>query len=379
MTQPVRMSMIGGGLDAFIGGVHRMASSLDGKFRLVSGVLSRDAKIATESGEAYGLDPSRAHTSLDAFLADESKRTDDKTELVSIVTPNHTHYAIAKACLEAGLNVLVEKPMTMTSGEAAELRDLARAHNLACIVMYNYTGYPMVREARARIASGEIGEIRKVFVEYHQGWLSTKAEDAGVPQAEWRTDPAQAGLGGALGDIGSHAENLVSFITGLAIESLCADLTSFVPGRALDDDASVLLRFAGGAKGVLTASQICAGEGNGFSVRLYGDKGGLRWRQESPEYLELLSLDGPTRTIARGGPGTGAVAEASGRIPVGHPEGFIEGFANIYRGAAALVRGEGGVLAEPVPGAEAGRRGVRFIELCVQSAQAGSKWVKWSD
>jgi len=376
MNHPVRMGMIGGGTDAFIGSVHRMAAALDGRHALVAGVLSRDAEIAKQSGEAYGLDPSRAYTTLDDFIAGETSR-DDRVELVSIVTPNFTHHAIARACLEAGFHVLVEKPMTMTSAEASELRDLAQSEGLACIVMYNYTGYPMVREARARIASGELGTIRKVFVEYHQGWLSTKAEAAGVVQAEWRTDPARAGLGGALGDIGSHAENIVSFMTGLSIESLCADLSSFVEGRQLDDDASVLLRFAGGSKGVLTASQICAGEGNGLSVRVYGDKGGLRWRQQSPEQLELLSLDGPASTIVRGGPAD--AQPTATRIPVGHPEGFIEAFANVYRGAADLVRGVESPLATLAPGAEAGRRGVRFIELCVESAGAGSSWVDWTD
>jgi predicted dehydrogenase len=378
MSRRVRMGMIGGGVDAFIGGVHRKAAALDGRLNLVAGVLSRDPETARASGEAYGLDPARAYTALDAFLEMESKR-EDGVELVSIVTPNFTHYEIAKACLDAGFHVLVEKPMTMTSGEAAELRDLAKAAGRACVVMYNYTGYPMVREARARVAAGELGPIRKVFVEYHQGWLATKAEAAGVVQAEWRTDPKRAGLGGALGDIGSHAENLTAFITGLEIDSLAAELTSFVDGRTLDDDASVLLRFKGGAKGVLTASQVCAGEGNGLSIRVYGEKGGLRWRQESPEQLELLSLDGPTKTIVRGGPGNGGPTMDAQRIPGGHPEGFIEAFANVYRGAADLVLGEGSSLAELAPDAEAGRRGVRFIELCVESAKRGSGWVEWAD
>ncbi len=382
---PVRYAMLGGGLDAFIGGVHRRAAALDGELTLVAGALSRDAQIARDSGAAYGLAPDRTYLSAEALIAGELGRDgDERAELISIVTPNFLHYEQARACLEAGFHVLVEKPMTMTSGEAAELESIARANGLACVVMYNYTGYPMVREARARCAAGEIGTVRKVFVEYHQGWLSAKVEAEGVPQAEWRTDPKRAGLGGALGDIGSHAENLTSFITGLEIESLSADLTSFVPGRALDDDASVLLRFAGGAKGVLTASQICAGEGNGFSIRVYGDKGGLRWRQEQPEALELLSLDEPTREIVRGGPGAGSDAAEGSRIPVGHPEGFIEAFGNIYRGAAELVRAarearDASSMGQLTPTAVAGRRGVRFIELCVKSAEQDSEWTPWSD
>jgi predicted dehydrogenase len=385
MSARIRMGMIGGGTDAFIGAVHRRAALMDGRFDLVAGCLSRDPEIAKASGEAYHLDPARAHTTLDAFLEDESRRDpSERVELISIVTPNHTHHPIAKACLEAGFHVLLEKPMTTTSREARELRDLAAERGLACVVMYTYSGYPMVREARARVRAGELGAIRKVFVEYHQGWLSTKAEDAGVAQAEWRTDPKQAGLGGALGDIGTHAEHLVSFIAGLEIESLCADLTSFVPGRALDDDASVLVRYEGGAKGVLTASQICAGEGNGLSIRIYGERGGLRWRQESPEVLELLPLDAPRQTVVRGGPGTGDAAQAASRIPVGHPEGFIEAFANVYAGAAEHVEGArtgaaGGTMIELTPEATAGARGVRFVELAVESARAGSTWVRWTD
>lgn len=376
--------MVGGGLDAFIGGVHRRAAALDSELKLVAGALSRDPDIARQSGEAYGLAPERTYETIEELIQSETALDPAiRVQLVTIVTPNFVHYEQAEACLRAGFHVLVEKPMTMTSAQAQQLRDLAAESKLVCAVMYNYTGYPMVREARARVAAGELGEIRKVFVEYHQGWLSSKVEEQGVQQAEWRTDPKRAGLGGALGDIGSHAENLTSFITGLEIESISADLTSFVPGRALDDDASVLLRFQGGAKGVLTASQICAGEGNGLSIRIYGSKGGLRWQQQTPESLELLSLDGPAREIVRSGPANGPAAEASSRIPVGHPEGFIEAFANIYRGIAELIQtkdsSDAGSLGSLVPDAEAGRRGVRFVELCVQSAQQQSAWTSWSD
>ena len=386
MNNPVRMAMVGGGPGAFIGRVHLHAASLDQRVRLVAGWLSRDPEKARQAGLGYGLDPDRAYASLEGLLEGESALPPERrAELISIVTPNHVHYDQARACLTAGFHVLVEKPMTMTSQEGVLLAELAREKGLVCSVMYNYTGYPMVREARERVRRGDLGTIRKVFVEYHQGWLSEKAEEQGVQQAEWRTDPARAGLGGALGDIGSHAENLVSFVTGLGIESLCADLTSFVPGRALDDDASVLLRFSGGAKGVLTASQICAGEGNGLTLRIYGDKGGLRWKQEQPERLDILPLNAPAQTIVRGGSDNSEHAAALSRIPVGHPEGFIEAFANIYKGTADLIRdgSQAGSRAGPhaglTPGAGEGARGVRFIELCVESAKAGSAWTDWSD
>lgn len=376
---PVRMGMVGGGLDAFIGAVHRRAVALDGELVLVAGCLSKDPRVARDSAEAYGIAADRGYTALDDMLEAESAKPDDeRVELISIVTPNHTHHPIAKACLEAGFHVLIEKPMTNTAAEAAELEQLAADRGLVCAVMYTYSGYPMVRRARELVGAGEIGAVRKVFVEYHQGWLSTKAEEAGVVQAEWRTDPERAGLGGALGDIGTHAQHLVRFITGLSIESLSAELTSFVPGRQLDDDASVLLRYTDGAKGVLTASQICAGEGNGLSIRIYGDKGGLRWRQETPEFLEILSLDGATQTITRGGPGTGTHATELSRIPVGHPEGFIEAFANIYRGAAARIRGRDGDIADLTPDANDGHIGVRFVELCVESARNDGTWTEWS-
>ncbi|MEM1422681.1 MAG: Gfo/Idh/MocA family oxidoreductase [Planctomycetota bacterium] len=375
---PVRLAMVGGGLDAFIGAVHRKAASLDGMFDLVAGCLSTDPEVCRASGEAYRIAPDRSYTSLDALIAGERTRPKhERAEVVSIVTPNHTHHAIAKACLTNGFHTLVEKPMTTTSAEAEELRDVADANDRVCAVMYNYSGYPMVRQAREMIASGAIGAVRKVFVEYHQGWLSTKAEDAGVAQAEWRTDPALAGLGGALGDIGTHAEHLARFVTGLEIASLSAELTSFVPGRALDDDAAVLLRFLSGAKGVLTASQVCAGEGNGLTLRVYGDAGALRWRQESPEHLEHLTLDGATRTITRGGPGTTDFTHALSRIPVGHPEGFIEAFANIYRGLADRVRGEGSDLAHLLPTATSGHTGVRFVEKCVESSKNDGAWTDW--
>ncbi len=377
---PLPFGMIGGGLDAFIGQVHRRAAQLDGTARLAAGALSIDPKIAKDSGAAYAIDDDRAYTSVDEMLERESAR-DDKLGFITIVTPNHTHHPLAMKCLHAGFNVVLEKPMTHTSGQAQEIADLARDKGLLCCVTHNYTGYPMVRHARELVRSGAIGDVRKVFVEYHQGWLATKVEDEGVQQAVWRTDPAKAGLGGALGDIGTHAENLAEFITGLRIESLCADLTSFVHGRELDDDAAVLIRYTDSmAKGVLTCSQVCVGEANGLAIRIYGTQGGITWRQEFPEQLTVSPLEGSPTTLSRGADGLSEIAELSTRTPGGHPEGFIEAFANLYLGVIDAVEAqrdgrEPGLLAQAIPTAGDGVRGVRFVETCVASAREGGKWV----
>jgi predicted dehydrogenase len=372
--------MVGGGVDAFIGAVHRLAAALDGRAQLVAGALSSTPQRSLDSAKALGLDPDRSYESYQQLIEREVARPEsERVDFVSIVTPNHLHHPVAKACLEAGLHIVCDKPFTMTSAQAAELRDLAARQNLVCAVTYNYTGYPLVREMRSLVTSGAIGRVRKVFAEYHQGWLATPLEETGMKQAAWRTDPERAGIAGALGDIGSHAENLVSFVTGLEIESLCADLTAFVPGRTLDDDASVLLRFKGGARGSLTCSQVCVGEENGLSLRVYADKGGLIWRQENPNLLELTSLDGDRRLITRGGERSHAANRAT-RLPPGHPEGFLEAFANIYRDACDAIearRAGQDVTANLIPTAADGLRGVRFVELCVRSAQEGSGWVPW--
>ncbi len=380
MTPPLRYAMVGGGVDAFIGAVHRLAAALDGRAQLVAGALSSTPQRSLDSAKALGLDPDRSYESYQQLIEREVARPEsERVDFVSIVTPNHLHHPVAKACLEAGLHIVCDKPFTMTSAQAAELRDLAARQNLVCAVTYNYTGYPLVREMRSLVTSGAIGRVRKVFAEYHQGWLATPLEETGMKQAAWRTDPERAGIAGALGDIGSHAENLVSFVTGLEIESLCADLTAFVPGRTLDDDASVLLRFKGGARGSLTCSQVCVGEENGLSLRVYADKGGLIWRQENPNLLELTSLDGDRRLITRGGERSHAANRAT-RLPPGHPEGFLEAFANIYRDACDAIearRAGQDVTANLIPTAADGLRGVRFVELCVRSAQEGSGWVPW--
>lgn len=382
MPPPLRYAMVGGGTDAFIGAVHRLAAALDGRARLVAGALSSTPQRSLDSAKALGLDPDRAYESYQQLIERESARPEsERVDFVSVVTPNHLHHPIVKACLEAGLHVVCDKPFTMTSAQALELRDLAARRNLLCAVTYNYTGYPLVREMRSIIASGILGPIRKVFAEYHQGWLATPLEQTGMKQASWRTDPERAGIAGALGDIGTHAENLVSFVTALEIESLCADLTAFVPGRTLDDDASVLLRFKGGAKGSLTCSQVCVGEENGLTLRVYAESGGLIWRQERPNLLEMTSLDGDRRLITRGGDRSPDATNAT-RLPPGHPEGFIEAFANLYRGVCDAIeaRRDGRNDASNLtPTADDGLRGVRFVERCVQSAQLGSGWISWDD
>jgi len=382
-TDPIRYAMVGGGIDAFIGAVHRKAIGLDGTATLVAGALSSTPERSRESGRRLGLPDDRAHATWRDLIDAESARAEgDRVDWVTIVTPNDSHFEIARACLDAGLSVVIDKPITRTSDEARALAKLARQRGLLCAVTYNYSGYPMVRHAAELVRSGAIGTVRKLFAEYHQGWLATRLEDQGVKQASWRTDPARAGLGGALGDIGTHAEHLVGFVTGLEIEHLCADLASMVPGRTLDDDASVMMRYRGGARGVLTCSQICVGRANGLSLRVYGPEGAVSWFQEDPERLHVASLDGSVRTVTRGMDGLSERASILDRIPPGHPEGFIEAFANIYRGVGERVRArregrEPGPLASEVPTAEDGWRGVRFVELCVASAKRGGAWVAW--
>lgn len=375
MSGALPYAMVGGGVGSFIGAVHRHALALDGRARLVAGAFSSTAERSKESGAALGVDPGRAYGSYQEMIAGESGRA-DRPAFVVIVTPNDTHYPIAKACLEGGFGVVCDKPFTITSGEARELGAIAKQRGLLCAVTYNYSGYPMVREARARVASGELGAVRKVFVEYHQGWLATALESGGQKQAAWRTDPKRAGIGGSLGDIGTHAEHLVRFVTGLDVESVCADLTSFVAGRALDDDASVLMRLSGGANGTLTCSQVCVGEANGLSIRVYGERGGLVWCQEQPEELAITRSDGSRTVFVRGSEGLSEHAGASTRLPSGHPEGFIEAFGNLYLGVFEAIGAEGdrGVLSDLLPTASDGALGVRFVEACVRSARDGTCW-----
>lgn len=381
MTERLSYAMIGGGIGAFIGEVHRRAISLDDRAMLVAGALSSTPEKSKQSAMQLRLDPYRSYGSYQELIERELAR-DDRVDFVSIVTPNDTHYPIARMALERGFHVVLDKPATHTTEQAEELAALARSQNLVCCVTYNYTGYPMARQARAMITAGELGTIRKVYAEYHQGWLASDLEASGQKQASWRVDPKRAGLGGALGDIGTHAENLLAFVTGLEIESLHACLNSFVPGRALDDDASVMMRCTNGAHAILTASQVCIGEGNGLSLRVHGDQGSLWWNQESPDELRVALLDQNPVTYSRGGPGLHEDAQISARIPQGHPEGYLEAFGNIYCGAidAIIAKRDGSVpsrLAQLIPTIDDGARGVRFIERCVESAKKNAQ-VDWA-
>ncbi|WP_208511584.1 Gfo/Idh/MocA family protein [Variovorax paradoxus] len=379
----LRYAMVGGGRDAFIGGVHRKAIALDAQIELVAGALSSDPAKARASGADLGLADARNHGDWQALLADELKRpAGERIDFVSIVTPNHVHYPVARAFVEAGFHVVCDKPLVHTREQADALVASVAAQGTVFGVTYNYTGYPMVRQARAMIRAGELGTLRKVVVEYNQGWLASQLEGTGNKQADWRTDPARSGAAGAIGDIGSHAENLVATLTGLEIESLCADLTAHVAGRQLDDDGSLLLRYQGGARGVLIASQISTGLENDLRVRIAGTLGTLEWHQEQPSRLLHLPHDGPLRVLTRGAPWLHESARRASRLPAGHPEGFIEAFANVYAGVAADIRARlEGRRADPLeadyPRVEDGARGVRFIERTVASARSDLKWTPW--
>ena len=378
----LQMGLVGGGEGAFIGAVHRMAAELDGRCQLACGVFSSDAAKSRQAGpDLYGIDPARSYGSVEEMLGAEASRpAEDRMDFVVVATPNHTHFPIAKAALEAGFHVMSDKPVTFDLAQAKELAAIVERSGLLFGLTHNYTGYPMVKEARQLVRSGALGTIRRVIVEYIQGWLAEREEAAGNKQAEWRTDPARSGAAGCMGDIGTHGENLVEYVTGLEIESLCADLTTFVPGRQLEDDGNVLLRFAGGARGVLMASQIAVGEENGLKLRIYGEAGGLEWNQMEPNSLLVRWPDRPCETRRTGGPGVGDASAGATRLPAGHPEGFLEAFALLYRNfAAALEAKQAG--REPsaddldFPTIADGVRGMAFIETVVASAQDGARWV----
>ena len=380
----LRYAMVGGGQGAFIGAVHRHAIALDGLAELAAGAFSSTPERSLESGRVLGVPDAHNHTSWQALLDAELKRpADERVDAVVIVTPTDSHFPIAQAFADAGFNVVCDKPLVHTSEQADALVATVARRGTVFGVTYNYTGYPMVRQAREMVRSGVIGAIRKVVVEYNQGWLATALEATGNKQAGWRTDPARSGIAGALGDIGSHAENLVSTVTGLAIEELVADLGALVPGRALDDDASMLLRFKGGARGVLVASQINAGLENDLRLRVSGELGTLEWRQEEPNRLIHHRGDGPTQILTRGSLWLCESARRAGRIPPGHPEGFIEAFANVYRGVFADIQARrAGTSADPLdadyPTVADGARGVRFIEGAVASS-AQRRWRRFDD
>ena len=369
----IRLGMVGGGNDAFIGGVHRIASRIDDRFELVAGALSSTPEKSRASGEALGLP--RGYDDFKQMAVREARRKDG-IEAVSIVTPNHVHYAAAREFLKRGIHVICDKPLTSTLADAKKLVKAAEASQALFILTHNYTGYPMVRQARAMVQAGELGRIRVVQVEYPQDWLTVEQD---FKQANWRTDPAQSGAGGSTGDIGTHAFNLACFVSGLEVESLAADIQAFVPGRQVDDNAHVLLRFAGGARGMLWSSQVAPGNENALRVRVYGEAGGLEWAQEDPNYLWYTPFGQPKRLITRNGAGAGEAAGRVSRVPPGHPEGYLEGFANIYSEAAAaiLAARDGGPPPEGVvyPGVRDGLRGVQFVSACVKSSARNAAWV----
>ncbi len=365
-SRRLRVAMVGGGQGAFIGAVHRHAMALDGRYELVAGALSSTPEKSLASGRELGLADDRNHADWRALLADElSRPAHERMDLVTIVTPNHLHHEVARAFVDAGFNVACDKPLVHSTAQAEELVALVKARGTAFAVTYNYTGYPMVREARELVRAGVIGKVRKAIVEYHQGWLAGALESTSNKQSSWRSDPAQSGPGGALGDIGTHAENLLHTITGLGIEQLCAELTSFGAGRTLDDDASVLLRLEQGARGVLLASQMAIGHENDLRIRVFGEKGSLDWRQEDPNVLVHSPLDEAPRRLTRGSNGLSDAAKRACRLPPGHPEGFIEAFANLYTELAADL--QAGTRNGDYPKVEDGARGVRFVERAVAS------------
>ena len=372
--------MVGGGRDAFIGAVHRKAAALDGQIDLVAGAFSSTPDKARASGRDLFLADNRNHGTWQELLADELKRdASDRIDFVSIVTPNHLHHPVALAFVQAGFHVVCDKPLVHTSAQARELVNAVAKSGTVFGVTYNYTGYPMVRQMREMVRMGAIGNLRKVVVEYSQGWLATQLEANGNKQAAWRVDPARSGMAGAMGDIGSHAENLLCTVTGLQVEAVCADLATLGAGRTLDDDANLLLRLSGGVRGVLLASQICIGNENDLRLRVFGDQGTLDWRQEEPNQLAHSKLDEPRRMLTRGSPGLSEAAIRATRLPSGHPEGFIEAFANIYLGVAADIRAslQGSVasaLEADYPRIEDGARGVRFIETVLESSRSQQKW-----
>lgn len=380
MSRKIRMGMVGGGRGAFIGAVHRMAAALDGQIELVCGAFSSSPERSRLSGQDLFLDPSRCYGSFEEMIEQERQLPAEvRMDLVSIVTPNHMHFPPAKMALENGFHVVCDKPLSFSMNEALELQHLVQETGLLFALTHNYTGYPMIKQARAMIRAGELGAIRKVLVEYPQGWLSTPLEDSDQKQASWRTDPKRSGIAGAMGDIGTHAENLMEYVTGLEIKQVCADLHTFVEGRRLDDDGSMLLRFNNGARGVLTASQICAGEENDLRIRVYGSKGGLHWRQMEPNSLQVHWLDAPMQVLRTGVGELYPEAQAHTRIPAGHPEGYLEAFANIYRNVAyclqARLRGEApDPLHLDFPTVQDGVRGMQFIEAVVASSTGTEKW-----
>lgn len=371
----LRMGLVGGGPGAFIGPIHRIAAELDGEIELVAGAFSSDPERSRQAGLYYGVSPERAYASYAEMFAAERERADG-IDFVTIATPNHTHLPIARAALEAGIAVMSDKPATATLSEARTLAGAVDAAQVPYALSYSYSGYPMVRQARVMIAAGAIGPVRKVVAEYLQGWLAEPIEAGGNKQADWRTQPDKSGLGGAISDIGVHAFHLAEFVTGLEVQTLCADLTAMVDGRTLDDDASVLLHFNNGARGVLLASQVAVGEANGLSLRIYGTRGALIWRQENPNRLEHRQLDGRIEVLTAGLDGLSSLAMHATRLPAGHPEGYLEAFANLYRDFARRLRGE---AVQTLPGIGDGLRSMLFVERAVVASRGRLGWVSLNE
>jgi predicted dehydrogenase len=374
----LRLGMVGGGRGAFIGAVHRIAARLDDRYELVAGALSRDPANATASAADLHIAPDRAYIDFRAMAAAEAARADG-IDVVAIVTPNAAHHAIAKAFLASGIHVICDKPLTTTLADALDLVQAVRASGNVFALTHNYTGYPMVRQARAMVEAGELGAVRVVQAEYPQDWLSTALEATGQKQAAWRTDPAQAGAAGSLGDLGTHAHNIAEFVTGLRLDAVSADLSTFVAGRRVDDHAQVMLRFAGGARGLLWSSQVCPGNENALRLRVYGEKAGLEWAQEHPNQLRFAPLGEAPRTLARGVGALSPAAAHATRIPSGHPEGYLEAFAQLYRDAAEQISARiEGRAPDPasglVPTVEDGARGIKFLEAAIASSRAGGAW-----
>ena len=382
MDRKIRIGMVGGGKNAFIGGVHRIALRLDGYYELVAGSFSSNFDNSKETGKDLGLAEDRIYETYHEMAEKESARSDG-IDVVAIVTPNHLHIPIAKIFAEKGIHIICDKPLALSSEEAINLKNIVESKKLIFALTHNYTGYPMVRHARSLIQKGDLGSIRIIQAEYPQDWLTTKAEDSGLKQAEWRTDPKRSGGGGCIGDIGTHAFNLIRFITGLEVDELSADIHTFVKGRLLDDNAQIMLRFKGGAKGAIWSSQVAVGNENNLKIRVFGENGGLEWRQEDPNYLYYTKFGHPTQRVTRGSASASEEANNVTRIPPGHPEGYLEGFANIYsdvcKSLFAQINNQNYDQSNDCyPTIYDGVEGMRFIETVLESSKNNSKWVRFN-
>ncbi|HMR93767.1 MAG TPA: Gfo/Idh/MocA family oxidoreductase [Chitinophagaceae bacterium] len=385
INRKLRMGMIGGGPGAFIGAVHRIAAALDGETELVCGAFSSDEEKSKQTGKELNLSHERVYGSYKEMIRAESQLPPDKRmDFVSIVTPNHVHYEPARLALEQGFDVVLDKPLAFNLEEAKKLREIADRSQLYFCLTHTYTGYPMIKEARQQVLSGKFGKIRKIYVDYPQGWLSTFLESGDNKQASWRTDPSRSGIAGAMGDIGTHAFNLAEYVTGLKVTKLCADINTVVEGRKLDDDGAVLLKFDNGASGLLFATQVAAGEENNTKIRVYGEKGGLEWKQEEANTLLVKWLDRPAEIFRTGNAYLSSYAQHNTRVPPGHPEGYLEAFANLYRNFALCVKARiAGAEPKPewldFPGVEEGVRGMAFVEKVVESGKSDKKWLEFEE